>query len=402
MKTAIIIGGGIAGCSSAYALAKRGISVTLIERHANLAQGASGNPVAMLYPKLNSKANLQSLLAVEGFNYTLALLKKLPRNDLKYNLCGQIQLAFNAREAEKQAALMNQQNTAVLELNIQQLSMTKASEKANLLLKTGGLYLPNAGWVKPKTFCKALIASKHIKTILSNAALTIQGQDNDWEVKTSQEKLFKANIVVICNATDIQQFEQCQHVPVTPVRGQINFFAGNGTGKNLNSVVCSDHYLSPMVDGFHSIGTTYAPNDLNAALSMLDTQANLNALKRLSPALYEKVDLSQVTGRVGWRSATKDYMPLAGQLLAEEPLKVQKLRYNDKPSDLPWLNGLYINAGHGSKGMITAPLCGELIANQICGESFITSPSIASHLNPNRFLLKDLGLRKIAQKLHSF
>ena len=28
----------------------------------------------------------------------------------------------------------------------------------------------------------------------------------------------------------------------------------------------------------------------------------------------------------------------------------------------PWLDGLYVNSGHGSRGLITAPLSGELLA----------------------------------------
>ena len=43
-NTAIVIGGGIAGCSTAYALAQRGIKVTLLERNTAIASEASGNP----------------------------------------------------------------------------------------------------------------------------------------------------------------------------------------------------------------------------------------------------------------------------------------------------------------------------------------------------------------------
>ena len=52
-NTAIVIGGGIAGCSTAYALAQRGIKVTLLERNTAIASEASGNPQAMLYPRLS-------------------------------------------------------------------------------------------------------------------------------------------------------------------------------------------------------------------------------------------------------------------------------------------------------------------------------------------------------------
>ncbi|MEI6228264.1 MAG: FAD-dependent oxidoreductase, partial [Methylophilaceae bacterium] len=45
-KHAVIIGAGIAGCSTAYALAQRGIRITLIERNAEIANEASGNPLA--------------------------------------------------------------------------------------------------------------------------------------------------------------------------------------------------------------------------------------------------------------------------------------------------------------------------------------------------------------------
>jgi tRNA 5-methylaminomethyl-2-thiouridine biosynthesis bifunctional protein len=61
-----------------------------------------------------------------------------------------------------------------------------------------------------------------------------------------------------------------------------------------------------------------------------------------------------------------------------------------------------VNAGHGSKGMITAPLCGELIANLITNKSLVIAPSIATKLNPSRFLLKEMGLKQIAQNLYDF
>ena len=67
MNNAIVIGGGIAGCSSAYALAQRGWHVTLIEQAATLAAGASGNPLAVLYARLTGSASSLNALSLASF-----------------------------------------------------------------------------------------------------------------------------------------------------------------------------------------------------------------------------------------------------------------------------------------------------------------------------------------------
>lgn len=398
-KKAIVIGGGIAGCSTAYALAKRGISVTLIERHQAVAQAASGNPVAMLYPKLNPSANALNSISMQGLSFTLGLLEQLPISNETYRLCGQIQLAFNAHEREKQTTLLGQpkQNHNFLALSAEQ-----ASEKAGIALNNGGLYLPQTGWVKPQLFCEALISASLITRVVATQAINIKNTVPCWEVLLDNQSSLEADIVVICNANDMTQFEPCKNIPITSVRGQVNFFAENTISQQINTVLCSDHYLSPAVDGLHSIGTSYAPNDTNPQLSEKDTQANLQALREISPALFKHIQPSDVSGRVAWRSATKDYLPLAGQLIEEASLRKAPPRYNDHPDGLPWLKGLYLNAGHGSKGMITAPICGEIVANLINNETLVVDKKLAATLNPNRFLLKDMGLKKIAQNLYAF
>ena len=393
MTSAIVIGGGIAGCSSAYALAKRGIAVTLIERHDKLANEASGNPLAMLYPKLSIKPSMQSTLALQGFEFTLNLLQNLPASHQFFDACGQIQLAFNAREQVNQAVLADLHKLQVLNAN-------EASKIAGIILKIGGLYLPQAGWVKPAALCKALCSSVPINKKITTNALKIEKIANHWCVSDAQNNMFEADIVVICNANDIKQFSQCSSIEITSVRGQVNFFAANELSKNLKTIICSDHSLSPAVDGTHSIGTSYAPNDTNPEISAADTRENLNALRTIAPETYQNIDKNYVHGRVAWRSTTADYMPLAGQLLDDEKLRAKPPRYNANPADLPWLQGLYVNAGHGSKGMITAPICGELIACFICNNALPTETKLASRLNPSRFLLRELGLKQLASSLY--
>ena len=406
MTTAIVIGAGIAGCSTAHALAKRGVKVTLIERHRKIAQEASGNHIATLYPKLSKNETAQNKLILQGFAFTLDLLNSLPNSNQYFNVCGQIQLAFDTREIARQRAIVDQPN----HLELQLLTASQASELAGIVLKMGGLFCANAGWVKPADFCAALLNLPNIQLMTLTKALKIERSTHNWLIKTDNKADFMADIVVICNANDIKQFSVCQSAALTSVRGQVNYFNQNATSQAIKTIICGTHYCSPAVDGMHSIGATYAPNDVNPHLNAIDTRSNLQALRHISPDIYASILDKNLNGRVAWRSQTLDYLPLAGQLIDEENLRANPPRYNANPADLPWLKGLYVNAGHGSKGMITAPLCGELIARLAIKESIqiklddlldnFFENSLISRLNPSRFLLRELGLKQLAATLY--
>ncbi|MFM9834651.1 MAG: FAD-dependent 5-carboxymethylaminomethyl-2-thiouridine(34) oxidoreductase MnmC [Methylophilaceae bacterium] len=393
MKTAIVIGGGIAGCSTAYALSRRNILVTLIERHASLAQEASGNPIAVLYPKLTSAPSLNNDLTLAGFQFSLNLLKHLPHDPKLFKVCGLIQLAFNAREKIRQTALLQQKNA----LKIETITALQANIHAGLCLGDfDGIYLPQAAWVSPTLWCAAL--TQNVEKVFLGKALQLKQTTLGWQVQLAQNQSLKADIVVICNANQIKQFSQCSSAKITPVRGQINFFESNEISQNLKTIICTDHFIAPAFAGLHTIGTSYAPNDMNPNLSENNTHENLQAMRKISAELFQQA--KNVTGRVAWRSQTQDYLPLAGQLLDETALRANPPRYNAKPADLPWLCGLYVNAGHGSKGMVTAPICGELIARLASKDELCVNAKLAAKLNPSRFLLRELGLKQLSQTLY--
>lgn len=399
MASAIVIGGGIAGCSTAFSLAKRGIAVTLVERHENVALEASGNPLAMLYPKLSIKPSMQTVLSMQAFDFTINWLKNLPNHIDFFDACGQIQLAFNAAEQAKQDCLAQEEYLHKNAWFCDFLSADEASQMANIGLKYGGIFLKQAGWVNPRALCKALIDHPLIKLQANSHAASIAYTNNGWRVSFADGAL-EADNVVICNANDVKQFGFCNSVQITPVRGQVNFFAQNNASQNLKTIVCSDHFISPAVLGWHSFGTSYASNDANSEISAKDTANNLAALGKISPELLNEITIKNVQARVAWRSQTLDYMPLAGQLLDEEKLHKNPPRYNATPASLPWLQGLYVNAGHGSKGMITAPLCGEIVACLATNNALPISSELASKLNPTRFLLKQMGLKQLANSLY--
>ncbi|MDO6805571.1 hypothetical protein Q4595_24165, partial [Wenyingzhuangia sp. 1_MG-2023] len=57
--------------------------------------------------------------------------------------------------------------------------------------------------------------------------------------------------------------------------------------------------------------------------------------------------------------------------------------------------GLWLNIGHGSRGLASTPLCAELLAAQITGAALPVSTQVAAALWPGRFLLRDMIRRKL-------
>lgn len=394
-KIVIVIGGGLAGATSAEAMARLGYQVTLIERHPSLAQEASGNPLGVLYPRLTGGETALNTLAFQGFLYTLNLLKHIEIDAESYQQCGVLQLAFNERERKRIAAVINEYPEFVHEVN-----KITASDLSSISLEHDGMFIPQAGWLNPASFCEALTQHPNITRLTNTEALSIVKVSQGWQVLSKKELVAEATTLIIANATDAQHFKQTSHCEMQSVRGQITLLPATEQSKLLKTVICTDGYLSPARHGQHCLGATFSPNDDDTRIRETDHQSNLKMLKSLAPE-WDGYNPQTLQGRAAIRATTSDYLPLAGAVLDTAQLKENLPRYNADPNSLPWLEGLYVNAGHGSKGLVNAPLCAEIIASLICNEPAPVECSLLSALDPNRFALRKLGLKRLAQTIQS-
>lgn len=402
-KTAIVIGGGIAGCSTAYALAQRGIQVTLLERNAVIASEASGNPQAMLYPRLSGN-DASSEFALAAYQHSLKLYQSLNLSPSEFKQCGMLQLGFNAKELSRIHLVATQNYHAQI---TQLLTAEQASAIANITLMHEALYFPQAGWVEPQQLCKRLAQQENITLKTAMHVHRVLKINDCFEIN-ADNTTFKSDIVVIANANDASQLYPEMPFNTQAVRGQVSLLKASPNSKRLSTIVCSDGYLSPASDdNMHCLGASYAnvPASTNRQIDLLldthDHQYNLDKLKHISPSLYSELQGNIHGGRASLRCAASDYWPLAGQLIDVTALKEKPVRASADVNTLPWIKGLYMNIAHGSKGFTTAPLCAEMIACMACNESLPLSNVVAGLLNPNRFLLKQMSLKRLAKMIHS-
>jgi tRNA 5-methylaminomethyl-2-thiouridine biosynthesis bifunctional protein len=397
-RQAVIIGGGIAGASSAYALAARGWQVALIERHAALAQEASGNPQGVLYPRLSGHDIPLSRVALDGFLHTLRLAKGLLEKGRDWDDCGLLQQAFNAREAKRceEVALRALPTELVHPVNA-----AEASELTGLEMPHGGLWFPHGGWIHPPAFCRALASHSNIQHRFSCEPLTLRNTLSGWQVLDHKQILAEAPVVIVCTANDTLHFAQTAHLPLEPVRGQITQINATQVSQKLKAVVCTEGYIGPAREGVHCVGASFSPSDSDPALRVGDHAQNLDMLRELSPALYQslggaQLDPTTLAGRASLRCAAPDYLPMAGQLLDPHALGERyEVGSRKSPDALPWFPGLYVNTAHGSKGLLTAPLCAELIAALLENEPLPMDSTLARALDPNRFVLRERGLKRL-------
>jgi tRNA 5-methylaminomethyl-2-thiouridine biosynthesis bifunctional protein len=305
-----------------------------------------------------------------------------------------LQLGFNPRELariQKVAALKLDENV------LKYVNSDEASELAGIALPHDALYFPDAAWVNPNQLCKRIIEHKNISVKTLSNISNILKINNLFEIYSNEKLIEKANIVVIANANEARNLGIDLYLKTQAVRGQVSILETTKESSQIKSIICSDGYLSPASNNQHCLGATFSTENMNAAIDEEDHQANLFKLKSFSLPLHENLKNNIKGGRVSFRSTSFDYFPLVGKLLDNTLLKANPPRPNATPETLPYLNGLYINVAHGSRGFTSAPYCAELSAQMICNEPITMNIELAALMNPNRFALRMLGLKRLAK-----
>ena len=395
-KNIVIIGAGITGCSLAHFLANTGWDVTLIESQDDIASGGSGNPVAAIYPKfmLNDKAYNDFML--KSFMFTTAWIDKLGLNKDNYRFDGAIEIL---EEAYSHKLEINLSGGSVDQEKILTLIDKPILKKYLMNQDLSGLLFHRGGWVNPIALCRHLVNHSNIKILTNQKIISIEKLNNEWTLKTKDQKIFKSDHVAICNAAYLHQFDLTQHLYTDAFRGQINWV--NSTPFQMPSIViCDEGYLTPLMQNKHIFGATYGMNDFNKDLRLSDTKKNIASIKKIHREFHNYC-LAQktISGRVSWRASTKDRKPYVGRVFNNELFKKMRVRELAQTDQLPWLDNLYVASGFGSRGFTFAPYCTFVLANLINKNLSKDDKETLNYTNPERYRLKKMSLKKAASRI---
>lgn len=359
-RSAIVIGGGIAGCAAAHALAQRGVNVTLLERAPQLASAASGNPRGILHARFGAGMNVLHRFVLASYGHALALMDgALPADGALRAECGLLQLACTENERKRIARLAGLDWPAHL---LRFVDASEASQLAGIAMDHGGLWFPGGGWVVPPALCARLADDARIETRTGCQVEALEKTDTEWHV-SGQGWAAEADAVVVCCAQSALELEQFAHFPLTPVRGQVSLLPATAESRLLNAVVCGDGYCAPAVDGVHVIGATHAFNDESPDVRATDHADNLAKIESFAPALGTAlggVDSGSLGGRASVRCSAPGAVPLVGEVRA----------------------GLYCSLAHGTRGLLTGGLAGEAIAAMACGQLLPLPADVVRSLSP--------------------
>lgn len=373
-----VVGGGVAGASVADAARRAGLVPVIFEPE-TLAAGASGNPAGLIMPRLDLDPGPAARFFLAAYLYTVRILIDISRASgaeerAVYLPCG---VLLGAKDAADEDRLDRIARSGLLPLDW-------------LRREADGLFLPQAGVVDPARFVAALAADAQVvrararRLVRHGAAIAV-------ETDAGRHEGFAA--AVLANGADALRFVEARGLPLQRVAGQIDWFPDAPAPARARA--CGA-YAAPAPQGGLIIGATYERlgEGPPPAPSVRATQANITAAGAVAPETARGLDPTAARPRVSIRCQTPDRLPVAGPApdfgfygAAYDDLRRGARREFPPGEAVP---GVYLLAGLGSRGLVTAPLAAAMIAAEMTGAPAPVDHEIAEALHPARFFIRAL------------
>ena len=400
-RRVLIIGGGLAGCAAASALADQGWRSTLLERRAGLAEESSGNPAGLFHGIVNvqdgthARFNRAAALAAQ-----VAVRTAIDAHGARGSAEGLLRLETALGHAQMQAALGKLDLPAGY---VQALTAQQASAQCGMPLHHPAWLYAGGGWVQPAALARAFFerTAGHASLRSGVEVQTLRFADGHWQALDAHgEAIDAAPVLLLANAGDALRLLGAPDWPIEKTRGQISIapstaFGPAGSPGRSTLPIAGAGYLLPEWNGHVMFGATTQADDDDASVRDADHAANLAQLERLTGTPLA-VNPSMLSGRTAWRWTSRDRLPVIGAVPALPCFDFPRApdsrpaRRADQTRFVPRVPGLFVFTALGSRGITWSALGGRVVAAAISGAPAPLEASLLDAIDPARFVTRQV------------
>lgn len=356
----IVIGGGVVGASAAYALARRGVRVTLVDRGDAGQATAAGAGIISLGTSTGAPPAFFAL-GLPGLAYFDALQEQLAEDgetQTGYDVVGMLHVAMSEAEADQLPALelvFNQRRDAGFR-HIGAVSLISGDEArtrfpALSAAVVGAVAMADGARVDGRLLRDALRRAaerRGARIVLGDATPQVAGTRVE-AVTVGSERLAAGTVLVAGGAWSVALGQALGvSLSVFPQRGQILHLEMPESETSRWPVIVGfySHYLLTFPPHRVVAGATReSASGFDVRMTAGGVHEALGEALRVAPGLATAT-LKEV--RVGLRPASPDGLPLLGRL--------------------PGYENVLVATGHGASGLQLGPYSGALMAGLALGE----------------------------------
>lgn len=367
-RRALVIGAGLAGANAAYALQKAGWRVFVIDEAPVPGARASALAWGILHPHFSRDDNILSRMSREGFFSTRTLLKQLEAQtgEMLFADAGCLQMAHSDAIFSEWDLAREKGMPFVLPADYARfVSRDEADRLSGVSLHRGGWWFNQAGMVRAGAFCRALIREAQVPYLGNTPVVRLEKHDGEWAaIGEFGQEIARAPHVVVACATDAGNVLGIEHLTLDALRGRITLLRDTDLA-TLKAPVSGEGYISNLPDGFCGVGATYE-NDQLAAWD--EERAHTANLEKLATIMRETEDVVVTGAYQGVRAVGLGRLPYVGPVCDEKAwIATTKARGNCDLEHPPVIEGLWVMAGMGSRGVSMSTLCARILVSWMDG-----------------------------------
>ena len=354
----VVVGGGVAGLTAAWELARAGSEVTLVRSDRPRASVVAAGMLAPMPESASTVALVR--LASEALRHYPSFLGALAEDtdrDVGFVRSGVLRLA--ADEGERVALREEVGTYEAAGLPSQWLDARSVRRIAPGVPESiaGGLFSFEEAQVQPAWLLEALEEAAFRRGVITVAGevAAVSAAGAGAAVDVAAGTRLEADRVVVAAGSWSEALGGAA-IPVRPVKGQLLAFEAV---RGPEPIIYAGHnYLVSKPDGTVLLGGTMAERGFS-----LDPDEDSERLRDLLPGLWPALVGAPATVRVGLRPAAPDGLPVCGPL--------------------PALRAVYAFTGHHRNGYLLCPHGARMAAREILEGAHET---LLAPLRPSRFL----------------